>query len=624
MASGETRLALPERSGDIHHGEFDLPAGAHYGLRADGPYAPEAGHRFNANKLLLDPHALALDRVPRLHPSMFGARGAVPDPTDSAAAMPKCVYRPNLPARPAEPLTGWGDTIIYELHLRGFSMRNEAIPEPLRGRFASLAHPASIAHLVRLGVTAVELMPPAAWIEERHLAGLGLTNAWGYNPVAFLAPDPRLAPGGWAEIRATVEALTAAGIETIVDIVLNHTGEGDAEGPTLSLRGLDNASYYRLAADPAGYVNDTGTGNTLALDRPPVLRLAMDALRTWAKFGGVHGFRFDLAPVLGRRADGFDPAAPLLAAIDQDPVLCRLKMIAEPWDIGPGGYQLGHFAPGWGEWNGRFRDDIRQFWRGAARPGEQAGSLGALATRLAGSDDLFRAKRRPSRSVNFVTAHDGFTLADLVSHARKHNDPNGEANRDGTDENHSWNNGVEGPSADPAVMVARSRDQRALLALLLFARGTPMLGMGAELGFSQNGNNNAYCQDNPSTWIDWAAADDGLVAWTAALVALRQAHPALRRDEFLTEAGVTWLGAGGLPLIESAWHGIGPLTMLLDHATGGRVAVIVNRAARPTAMALPGKGWQRLADSGTGETIPTPLADRFDIPARSVLLALSR
>ena len=603
----ETRWALPERSGDVHHGAFALPPGTRYGLRAEGPYAPEVGHRFNANKLLIDPHALGLDRVPRLHPAMYGARGGGADMQDSAGVMPKCVYLPGLDRSAPGGITGWGETVIYELHVRGFSMRRDEMPAELRGRFSGLGHPASIAHLVRLGVTAVEVMPPAAWIEEPHLLALGLTNAWGYNPVAFLAPDARLAPGGWGEIRATVAALAAAGIETIVDIVLNHTGEGDADGPTLSLRGLDNASYYRLAGDPLTYVNDTGTGNMLALDRAPVMRLAMDALRAWAELGGVHGFRFDLAPVLGRRAEGFDASAPLLAAIGQDPVLCGLKMIAEPWDIGPGGYQLGNFPGDWGEWNGKFRDDIRSFWR-------SGGGLGRLATRLAGSDDVFAAKRRPSRGVNFVTSHDGFTLADLVACAEKHNWANGEGNRDGTDENFSWNNGVEGASDDPAVAAARMQDQRALLALLLFARGTPMLGMGIELGFSQNGNNNAYCQDNAATWIDWDRADDGLMAWTAALIGLRRALPGLRRDVFLSEASVAWLGVDG-PLLGEDWDGDGALAMVLEG-----VGVLINQGARPARMVLPGSGWRLRADSAAGVTGDRPLGDGFVMPGRAVLL----
>ncbi|HET9018143.1 MAG TPA: glycogen debranching enzyme GlgX, partial [Acetobacteraceae bacterium] len=360
------RIALPGRTGDVWHGHIaGVAAGARYGLRAHGPYAPQDGHRFIPHKLLLDPCAMALDRVPRLHPTMFGDNRE----TDSAPHMAKAIVTaPDDEARAATPFVPWDRTILYELQVGGFSMRNPAIPEALRGTFAALAHPASIAHLTGLGVTSVEIMPSAAWIEERHLATLGLSNAWGYNPVALLAPDKRLAPGGWAEVRAAVRALADAGIETILDVVLNHSGEGDELGPLVSLRGLDNATYYRLReGDRRRYVDDTGCGNTLALDRPPVLRLAMDALRVWARRAGVHGFRFDLATTLGRRAEGFDAASPLLSAIAQDPDLRRLKLIAEPWDPGPYGYRVGEFPAAWGEWNDRFRDAARRFWRGEPR-----------------------------------------------------------------------------------------------------------------------------------------------------------------------------------------------------------------------------------------------------------------
>jgi isoamylase len=432
--SGQTeiaRLALPARSGDIFHGHVSgVAAGMRYGLRAHGPWRPSEGHLFNPSKLLLDPYALAIDRMPKLDATMFGqdVNGRMDD-SDSGAAMPKAIVTRTPLAKPATSLTPMTDSVIYELHVRGFTMRHPGIPEALRGTYAGLAHPAAVAHLKSLGVTAIEVLPSCAWIEERHLAALGLTNYWGYNSIGFLVPDPRLAPGGWAEVRAAVDALAEAGIETLVDIVLNHTGEGDLAGPTVSLRGLDNAAYFRV--NDGVLVNDTGCGNTLALDRPQSVRLAMDCLRAWANYGGVHGFRFDLATVLGRRADGFDPEAPLLQAIEQDPLLSRLKMIAEPWDLGPGGYQLGAFPHRWGEWNDRFRDDVRLFWRG------DDNRLGALATRLSGSSDRFHAGRTPSCSVNYVVAHDGFTLADLVSYRAKRNNDNGEDNRDGTDDNFS-------------------------------------------------------------------------------------------------------------------------------------------------------------------------------------------
>ena len=427
---------------------------------------------------------------------------------------------------------------------------------------------------------------------ERHLAALGLPNYWGYNSVAFMVPDPRLAPGGWAEVRGAVAALAAAGIETVLDVVLNHTGEGNALGPTLSQRGLDNAMYYRLAGNPAEYVNDTGCGNTLALDRPHVVRWAMSMLRAWARWGGVHGFRFDLATTLGRRADGFDPGAPLLTAITQDPLLRRLKLIAEPWDVGWGGYQLGAFPGALGEWNDRFRDDVRRFWRG------DMGTTGALATRLAGSDDVLDGHRRPSRGINFIVAHDGFTLADLVSYAGKHNEANGEGNRDGTDANSSWNNGTEGVSADRGIVTARRRDQVALLATLLLSRGTPMLAMGAELGHSQDGNNNAYVQDNELAWIDWEAADNELLAATTQLLKLRAAHPALHDDHFLSGGSdVQWRRPDGAAMADGDWQQAATLVCMLT-TDDERVTVALHRGSAPVAVTLPpARGrhaWQRL------------------------------
>jgi glycogen operon protein len=609
-AGVETRLALPGRTGPVFHGWVPgLTAGARYGLRAHGPFAPELGQRFDPAKLLIDPYALALDGPVRLEPSQF-VFGA-----DTAAAMPKAVVQANngdvilsFASRKKYNVTvidrPWAETVIYELHVKGFTALNPDVPPALRGTFAGLAHPAAIAHLKALGVTAVELLPCAAWTDERHLPALGLSNAWGYNPVALMAPDPRLAPGGWAEVRAATDALAAAGIETILDVVFNHTGESDEQGATLSLRGLDNAGYYRLQAGrPDLYVNDAGTGNVLALERPAPLRLAMDALRTWATLGGMAGFRFDLATTLARRDDGFDPNAPLLAAIDQDPILRELKMIAEPWDCSPGGYQLGRFPAGWGEWNDRFRDDVRGFWRGGAV------SLGALAARLAGSQDVFAGKR-PSRSVNFVAAHDGFTLADLVSFESKRNEANGEGNRDGASHEASWNNGVEGPSEDPAVRAARLADQRALLATLLLARGTPMIAMGAEFGHSQGGNNNAYAQDNATNWLDWAAADRDLAAFTARLTAARAAHPALRQDRFLDGRlladqpwpDVAWRRADGSTLDAADWDRSDGETLVATlAATGDRVVIAIHRGREPIALRLPeprdGHGWRILTDS---------------------------
>jgi isoamylase len=623
------RVPLRGRIGDVHHDYIgDVRPGARYGLRAHGRFAPLEGHCFNAAKLLVDPYARAIDRPFRLHPSMFGYQHdpLILDDTDSAPFMPKAIVPVPGPSGAAgSSITPWPDTVLYELHVRGFTVHHPGVPEAFRGRFSGLAHPAAIAHLVRLGVTTVEIMPAAAWIEERHLASRGLRNYWGYNPVAFMAPDPVLAPGGWDEIRAAVTALGAAGIEVILDAVLNHSGEGDALGPTLSLRGLDNATYYRsLPGSPWRYADDAGCGNILALDRPAPLRLAMDALRVWATEAGVQGFRFDLATTLGRRDDGFDPAAPLLSAIAQDPVLRELKLIAEPWDVGPGGYRLGAFPAAWGEWNGRFRDTVRRFWRG------DADQLGELATRLAGSADLFARRRVASRSVNFVVAHDGFTLADLVSYTHKDNNANGEDNRDGTDENFSWNHGVEGVTDTADVVAARRRDQRALLATLILARGTPMLAMGAEFGHSQDGNNNVYAQDNAGSWLDWAKADRGLLAWTGILTRIRRDHAVLRSDRFLTGnvadaapfPDVEWRDAVGPIMSPDAWHALPGDTLVMTMAGRvdvmdalERVSIIAHRGWTDISVALPdpreGHAWRLAADSAKelGEAADAPLIE---------------
>ncbi|HEX3573333.1 MAG TPA: glycogen debranching protein GlgX [Rhodopila sp.] len=573
--------------------------GAHYGLRAYGPWDPGNGLRFNGSKLLMDPWATAIDRPFRLDPLLFDRD--TPRPEDTAALMPKAIVgQPPVVAAGDRPVFDWDRQVIYELHVRGFSMTNPAVPVGIRGTFAGLGHPASIAHLQRLGVTTVEVMPSAAWVDERHLPGLGLSNYWGYNPIAFLAPDPRLAPGGWAEVRAAVDALHAAGLNVILDAVLNHSGESDELGPTLSLRGLDNAGYYRLAADRARYVDDAGCGNVLAMDRPLALRLGMDALRAWALYGGFDGFRLDLAVTLGRRDSGFDRAAPFLAAIEQDPVLSRCVMIAEPWDIGPGGYQLGAFPARWGEWNDRYRNAVRQFWRG------DAGMLGDFTTRFAGSADVF-AGRPLSRSINYVTAHDGFTLADLVAYEAKRNHANGEDNRDGSNDNLSWNNGMEGPSADPAIMAARARDLRALLATLLLSRGTPMLSMGDELGRTQAGNNNAYAQDNAGSWIDWGAADHGLADFTAAVIALRRALAPLFDGRVLrgqpvdaaVVPDVAWLDASGQPI---DWNERGNHTLVaVLFAEDVRAALVFHADAAAVEIGLPtprsGYAWRRVLDS---------------------------
>jgi glycogen operon protein len=628
-ADQETRIPLPGRTGDVFHGHVaGLTAGARYGLRAHGPFDPGQGLRFDSAKLLWDPYAVALDRPFALHPALFE------QDADTAAVTPKAVIADIAPPAPPPRRVAWDRTVIYEAHVRGLTRLHPDIPENLRGTFAALGHPAIIDHLKGLGVTTLELLPAAAFIDERHLPPLGLTNYWGYNPIAFCAPEPRLAPGGWPEVRAATAALAQAGIETVLDVVFNHSGEGDQWGPTLSLRGLDNAGYYRLRTDDAAlYVNDAGTGNILALDRPQGVALAMAAMRAWVRRGGIAGFRFDLATVMGRRPDGFDPGAPLLAAIDQDEELSALKLIAEPWDIGPGGYQLGRFPRAWGEWNDGFRDTIRRFWRG------DGASLGALATRLAGSAPQLASHERPSRSVNFITAHDGFTLADLVSYAGKHNEANGEDNRDGSNDNASWNNGAEGPTDDRAVLARRAGDQRALLALLLLARGTPMLSMGAELGQSQDGNNNAYAQDNALSWIDWTHIDAGLLGFARRLAQARAAHPALREDRFLTGRAVAcpwpdvdWRRGDGAAMTTGDWDDPrgAALQMVLaapDRADGtDRVALILNRGGEAVRAALPdprdGFAWSVELDSGDDARFG-PLAEAALVLApRSVTLVV--
>ncbi len=633
------RVALPERTGDVFHGFVaGIDAGCRYGLRAHGVYDPRNGHRFNPAKLLVDPYARALDRAFALHPCLFGQPpdGTARDDRDSAPFVPKAIVQPDaVAAAVSRPGTPWTRTFVYELHVRGFTKLHTGIPAPLRGTCAGLAHPAALAHLVGLGVTTVELMPVAAAIDDWHLGPLGLTNYWGYNPVALMVPDLRLAPGGIAELAHCVSAFHAAGIEVLLDVVLNHTGEGDARGPTLSLRGLDNATYYRL--DEAGrYVDDdTRCGNALALDRGPVMRLALDALRYYAVTTSVDGFRFDLATTLGRTGRGFDPAAPMLAAIAQDPVLRELKLVAEPWDVGDGGYRLGAFGPGFREWNDRYRDAVRRFWRGDAR------MTGELATRIAGSADVFGARRRPpSCSVNFVAAHDGFTLRDLVSFERKHNEANGEGNRDGTDANFSWHHGIEGPAADPAIEEKRRRDVRSLLATLFVSRGTPMLAMGDESGRTQNGNNNAYSQDNATSWLDWAAMDGELCAFVASLTALRHDHGALGDDRWLRgEPGdatgmpdVQWRHPDGSAMTEEDWaHPEGRVIVVVLYApatataAADHIAIALNAGNRAVAIRWPdtrdGFRWRRAIDTALPSGVPSGADENDDlIAARSVVV----
>ncbi|WP_185984903.1 glycogen debranching protein GlgX [Aureimonas mangrovi] len=532
------RLALPGREGDVFYGFVPgLGEGALYGLRASGPFAPERGARFDERKLLVDPYALRLDRPFRHDAALcnFGTQTAPLVPRAIVSALPKA----------APPLPAGAPGFTYEVLTRGFSMRHPGVRPDYRGTVLAFTEEAVLDDLARLGVETVEFMPLAAWIDERHLPPLGLSNAWGYNPIAHMAPDPRLAPGGLPDIARAVSALHGRGIRVLLDVVLNHSGESDELGPTLSYRGLDNAAYYRLRQDDAAlYVNDTGTGNTFAAERAPVVQLFLDTLRTWAEATGIDGFRYDLAPVLGRDAKGFSPDAPFFRALAKDPVLKNRIHVAEAWDIGPGGYRVGEFPPPFIEWQDRFRDDVRRFWRG------DRSMVPALAMRLAGSHDLFEA---PSRGVNMIAAHDGFTLADITMYERRHNEANGEGNRDGHADNHSWNNGHEGPTDDPAIIARRGRDMRALLATLFLSRGNLLLVAGDEFGRTQHGNNNAYAQDNATTWLDWARADMEIAAMVARLAALRRRFPALGGEEFAPGGSASWLSEHGRAMENGEW-----------------------------------------------------------------------
>ena len=541
---GEERITLTERTDLVWHASVaGLGPGQPYGYRVYGPYEPEGGHRFNPAKVLLDPYARALAGALRWSDEVFGYRVGHPDgdlsrdDRDSAPFVPKSVvidgafdWGDDRPLR-----RPWHQSIIYEAHVKGFTARHPGVPPSLRGTYAGLAAPAAVEHLLALGITAVELLPVHHHVDERAVVDRGLTNYWGYNPIAFFAPDTRYASakeavGAVLEFKRMVQTLHRAGIEVILDVVYNHTAEGNHLGPTLSFRGIDNDAYYRLQPDrPRFYVDYTGCGNTLSMRQPQALQLLMDSLRYWVLEMHVDGFRFDLASALARGAYDVDRLSTFFEVIHQDPVISRVKLIAEPWDLGDGGYQVGRFPAGWAEWNGRYRDAVRRYWRG------EPGRVADLAYRLTGSSDLYQSDgRRPYASVNFVTAHDGFTLADLVSYHVKHNEANGESNRDGSDENLSWNGGVEGPTADPAVLALRERQQRNFLSTLLLSQGVPMLCGGDEMGRSQRGNNNAYCQDNELAWLDWGLdrQAERLLGFTRRLIALRHAHPEFHRRKF--------------------------------------------------------------------------------------------
>jgi isoamylase len=618
------RLPLPGRDGDIWHGF--LPAGQPgllYGYRVHGPYEPQQGHRFNPAKLLIDPYARELRGSVGASDALCGATVAhgveAPDPRDSAPFVPRSVVTPAMNAAPPGPAVPWSATVLYEMHLKGFTMRHPAVPEKDRGRIAALGSDAIVAYLRALGVTAVELLPLQAFATEPFLRERGLVNYWGYNPVSWFALHRDYATGSAvADFRAVVDRLHDAGLEVILDVVYNHSAEGDERGPTLSLRGLDNRSYYRLdAANPERYANDTGCGNTLATDHPATRRLVLDSLRYWARDLGVDGFRFDLATTLGRSRHGFDPHAALLHQISSDPVLGRCKLIAEPWDVGPGGYRLGGFPAGWSEWNDRYRDSVRRFWRGDDAEAPE------LATRLHGSGDLFEHSGRPAwSSINFVTSHDGFTLYDLVSYSRRHNRANGESNRDGHAENFSDNCGTEGGTSDLTVRARRARRQRAMLATLVLSQGVPMLQAGDELGRSQGGNNNAYCQDNRISWLDWEHTDDQLGTFVRELLSFRRAQPLLQADRFRharsDEDGqsLRWLAAEGGELKGEAWHDPERLCIgcqLVQEARNNcgahSLLILLNAGEDDVTFTLPGDfSWTRCIDTVAAEVIVDGMA----------------
>jgi glycogen operon protein len=566
------RIELPEHTDQIWHGYVpDVTPGTVYGYRVYGPYEPDAGHRFNPNKLLLDPYAGAYVGQLKWDPAVFGyvmesGDDLTFDERDSAPFMPKAtVVDPGFEWRTNMRRKGvpWDDTILYEIHVRGFTKRNTAVPEKLRGTYAGLCNKKVLEHIKSLGVTSIELLPVHTFVNDSHLLERGLTNYWGYNSIGFFAPDPRYAANprdSLREFKRMVAHIHEAGLEVILDVVYNHTAEGNEKGPTLSFKGIDNASYYHLVPDNLRYyINDTGTGNTFNLSKPRVIQLVTDSLRYWVEQTNVDGFRFDLATILAREPEGFDNQSGFLKACLQDPVLSRVKMIAEPWDVGPGGYQVGEFPPGWAEWNGKFRDVVRRYWKGDKPVSE-------LAPRLAASGDIFNFHgRRPWASVNFITAHDGFTLNDLVTYNEKHNDANGENNTDGASDNESWNCGVEGPTHDPEVNRLRERQIRNFLATLLLSQGTPMLLGGDEFARTQQGNNNAYCQDNDISWVDWKARSrepgKSLISFVQKLTALRHRYPILRRSRFLTGEtvpdldvkDVTWINPSGSEMAPEHW-----------------------------------------------------------------------
>ncbi|MFE9119529.1 glycogen debranching protein GlgX [Streptomyces sp. NPDC007172] len=665
-AGTETRLVLTELTHEIWHGFVPgVRPGQRYGFRVHGRWDPWTGARWNPAKLLLDPYARAVDGDFVLPPEVYGhvrdwpqqqVADTVRDDRDSAPHVPKGVVVQDDDdwADDRRPKTPWSDSVIYELHVRGFTRLHPDVPEPLRGTYAGLAHPAAIDHLVRLGVTAVELLPVHQFAHEDHLLRRGLKNYWGYNSIGYFAPHAGYSASGTAgqqvgEFKRMVRALHEAGIEVILDVVYNHTAEASEMGPTLSLRGIDNRGYYRLQADARRYADYTGCGNTLHVVQPHVLRLITDSLRYWVTEMGVDGFRFDLAAALARSMHDVDMLSPFLAVIAQDPVLRRVKLIAEPWDVGNGGYQVGAFPPLWTEWNDRYRDAVRDFWRGALP------DMRDLGYRLSGSSDLYAwGGRRPYASINFITAHDGFTLRDLVSYERKHNEANGEGNRDGTNDNRAWNCGVEGETDDPRVNALRRRQLRNLLTTLLVSTGVPMLVAGDEMGRTQGGNNNAYCQDGEVSWLDWSLLEQpgarGLLELATRLLELRHRHPVLRRRAFFSGRAqgadglrdLAWFTARGEEMTERDWYA--PAATLGLYLSGrdipGRDArgapvtddsflILLHSADRPADCVLPGPPWaasyELVVDTSREDQAEPPGVayrggEMVTLPARSVLV----
>ncbi|MGW8729794.1 glycogen debranching protein GlgX [Streptomyces sp. NPDC055808] len=665
-AGTETRLVLTELTHEIWHGFVPgVRPGQRYGFRVHGRWDPWTGARWNPAKLLLDPYARAVDGDFALPPEVYGhvrdwpqqqVADTVRDDRDSAPHVPKGVVVQDDDdwADDRRPKTPWSDSVIYELHVRGFTRLHPDIPEPLRGTYAGLAHPAAIEHLVRLGVTAVELLPVHQFAHEDHLLRRGLKNYWGYNSIGYFAPHAGYSASGTTgqqvgEFKRMVRALHEAGIEVILDVVYNHTAEASEMGPTLSLRGVDNRGYYRLQADARRYADYTGCGNTLHVVQPHVLRLITDSLRYWVTEMGVDGFRFDLAAALARSMHDVDMLSPFLAVIAQDPVLRRVKLIAEPWDVGNGGYQVGAFPPLWTEWNDRYRDAVRDFWRGALP------DMRDLGYRLSGSSDLYAwGGRRPYASINFITAHDGFTLRDLVSYERKHNEANGEGNRDGTNDNRAWNCGVEGETDDPGINALRRRQLRNLLTTLLVSTGVPMLVAGDEMGRTQGGNNNAYCQDGEVSWLDWSLLEQPgsreLLELTARLVELRHRHPVLRRRAFFSGRAqgadglrdLAWFTARGEEMTERDWYA--PAATLGLYLSGrdipGRDArgapvtddsflILLHASDRPADCVLPGPPWaaayELVVDTSREEQGEPPGVthrggEMVTLPTRSVLV----